>query len=257
MKGRYLIPIFAILVSVCQGQNNLANGDSNQNPYSKRIEDFIRPISQHHYSTKEDLIRSIFRVAHRKFLRNYKAYSQPEDIFSNRTYDCLSGTYFLSLVFERLHIDYKLIETNYHIFIIAQTERGEILLETTDRFGGMITDAQKIKEKILLYKEFNRSNKNFYLSSVEMYNEISPEKLLGLLYFNKAIVSFKKNELVESSFFLEQSWKIYDNARIETFTPILLKAIETRRVNLDIKEDLLLKLRTHQSASTRTWALAN
>jgi hypothetical protein len=70
------------------------------------------------------------------------------------------------------------------------------------------------------------------------------------LYFNRAVETFNKNQLMECCYYLEQAWKIYDNPRIEAFAPILLRSIEASELSHESKEKLTAILQTHlQSAA--------
>jgi hypothetical protein len=99
---------------------------------------------------------------------------------------CIAALF--SHVLERLNFRYEIIETNYHIFLIVQTSRGEVLLETTDRWGGFVTDKDAIAKRTGDYRSnqlvSNDSDKK-YQYSFKLYQAISPEKLTGLLYFNQ------------------------------------------------------------------------
>src|SRR5437016_5010875 len=46
------------------------------------------------------LVKALFDKSHQEFLKNYKAYSQIDDVFEKGNYDCLSGTYFLTRALE-------------------------------------------------------------------------------------------------------------------------------------------------------------
>ncbi|GHM99948.1 hypothetical protein WSM22_14380 [Cytophagales bacterium WSM2-2] len=198
------------------------------------------------------LVRSIFTKAHQDFLKTYRAYSQVKDIFEKGNYDCLSGTYFLTRAFDQLGIEYKIFETNYHIFLVVQTQRGEVLLESTDRVNGFITDKETIKEKIAYYQQAKASSPGteLYLSRLRMFHELRPDQLPGLLYFNRSIEAFHANDLVASCSNLEKAWEIYNNPRIEAFTPILIHTIANSTLDSDAKAKLTDLLQTHQQSAS-------
>ena len=200
-------------------------------------------------------LKQLFRRSHRKFLKSYNAYATPSDIFERGRYDCLSGTYFLSLGLDNLGIKYRMIETNYHIFLIAETSQGEVMLESTDRFNGFITGPEKIEERISSYENNTAGDTDQrYLSHVKIYHEILPPQLLGLFYFNQAVAAFHKNDLVSSSRHLESAWKIYDNLRIYEFAPILIHSILQSELDERQKANLTAVLKQHLSRSQQTLA---
>lgn len=197
------------------------------------------------------LVKSLFHKAHRDFLKEYHAYATVGDIFEQGNYDCLSGTYFLSRSLSGLGIKHRIIETNYHVFLIAETSQGEVLMESTDRYEGFVSDPRKIEERLENYRA-NRTDKasgQLYLSHIKIYHEILPVQLSGLLYFNLAVDSYHRNDLVASCQYLESAWKIYDNPRIEEFAPILTRSIVRSQLSEQQKDNLtqLLKSHVHQN----------
>lgn len=198
------------------------------------------------------LVKTLFNKAHQDFLKNYKAYSQVEDIFEKGNYDCLSGTYFLTRALDDIGLEYKIFETNYHIFLMVQTQRGEIMLESTDPINGFTTNKEAITEKIARYQQVKRSapGTQLYLSDLRMFHELRADQLPGLLYFNKAVEAFHSNDLKVSCAYLEQAWKIYDNQRIEFFTPILIQTIAASTLDKSDKEKLTNLLQTHHQSAT-------
>ncbi len=228
-------------LTVNQSEGNFSNFISSLQ--SKKIKDF-------------KLVRQLFVKAHRDFLKNYKAYSQVNDIFEKGNYDCLSGTYFLVSSLNQLGFTYKIYETNYHIFLTVNTSRGEVLLESTDRDNGLVADQNLIKERISKYQQSTTSSPGtqLYLSRFRLFHELLPSQLPGLLYFNRAVEAFNKNELSNCCLYLEQAWKIYDNPRIEAFTPILLHSIEASSLDESSKEKLTLLLRNHQQSAFHSLA---
>jgi hypothetical protein len=245
MRGPYFIFCWLIFVSSCFGQESTNYCSSlNFNYSNSDFSSFIESVKSGGGSDKK-LVRSLFAKAHSKFLKTYKAYSQINDVFEKGNFDCLSGTYFLASSLNELGLKYKIFETNYHIFLLVETRSGEVLLESTDRVNGFISNRTLIKEKIASYQETKSSQNEMYLSKLRLFHEILPSQLPGLLYFNRAVETFNKNQLGECCFYLEQAWKIYDNPRIEAFAPILIRSIETSELDDASKEKFTLTLRMH------------
>ncbi len=197
------------------------------------------------------IAKILFHKAHRRFLRNYHAYAAVNDLFELGNYDCLSGTYFLSQALTNLAVKHRIIETNYHVFLIAYTKQREVLMESTDRYGGFISDKEKIEERISQYLvNVHGSGHQLYLSNIKIYHEVLPEQLLGLMYYNLAVQSFNNNELETSCQHLKEAWTIYDNPRIEEFTPILLHAISVGKLDNEKKVQLTMILESRQHLAT-------
>src|SRR5579871_6829172 len=187
-------------------------------------------------------IRMLLRRSHRKYLKRYKAYASIDNVFESGRFDCLSGTYFLSMALKNMGIKHRIIETNYHIFLIAETARGEALIESTDREHGVVTNSDLIQEKIRSY--CSRSHSGSYLANVRIYDEVLPTQLSGLFYFNQAVESFHRKDLVASSENLKKAWMIYDNPRVDEFMPILIESIRQSKLDEDCKARLTAVLQS-------------
>jgi hypothetical protein len=243
-----LVLLFVFPISG-SGQETSSKSDLTHiyNSDQKKFSSFISSFELRKTGSDIGVLKSLFHKSHRQFLKKYKPYSQLKDIFQDGTFDCLSGTYFLSLALDHLGIKYRVIETNYHIFLIAQAKHKEVLLESTDRYFGFITNAKAIEDRIASYRQKELVAPNqLYLSGLQMLHELLPNQLPGLLYFNEAVEAFHKNDLVSCCKYLEEAWKIYDNPRIEGFTPILIHAIATSRLDEIQKEKLVGILSDHQ-----------
>jgi hypothetical protein len=204
-----------------------------------------------------NLAKILFHKAHRNFLKNYRAYATVTDIFEKGNYDCLSGTYFLSHALSNLGIKHRIIETNYHVFLIAETNRGDVLMESTDRYQGFVTDPAKIEERINTYKTngTDKINNQLYLSHIKIYREILKDQLSGLLYFNQAVESFHKNDLIASCQYLQHAWKIYNNPRIEEFAPILERSVLKSQLSEKQKINLTELLKSHEHPNLTAQAI--
>ena len=134
----------------------------------QRVQNLVDRLKTKRSKSDIHLLRKVFVETHKKFLKNYSQYADMNEIFSSGNYDCLTATSMYSIVLDRLDFDYSIIETNYHIFIVVNTSRGEVLLETTDPLNGFVTDSKMIDQRIGNYKQntvasFPANDKKFYL----------------------------------------------------------------------------------------------
>jgi hypothetical protein len=252
---RFLVLVFCglTLQTSCFAQPDSSIANSGVDQFNDSFSPLISSLKDKKKSDFK-LVKKLFNEAHKNYLKNYVAYSQLGDIFKQGNYDCLSGTYFLARVLKELKIPFKIFETNYHIFLTVQTERGEVLLESTDRINGLVRDQKTINDKIIIYQQTRSSNKELYLSKIRIFHELHSDQLPGLLYFNQAVEAFNQNDLRNCCLYLEQAWKIYDNQRIEVFAPILLHSIETSKMDMPLKEKLIGLIQAHQQSSLHTIA---
>lgn len=214
-----------------------------------KMDDFISAQKEKKQLAKSELkfLKSMVNESHKKFLKTYKSYSQFNELFESGHYDCLSGTAFFSVLLEELQFQYKIIETNYHIFLVIETKQGQILLETTDRLFGFKTDRQEIERSMNQYKEnllaSNSSNKtHYYQYRTNLFHEVNNLQLSGLLYFNQAVIAYNNHEWAACVDRLEKAKVIYNNPRLVELTEILADSIALSKLNEKVKQQLLIHL---------------
>lgn len=190
----------------------------------------------------ESFLRYAFRETHKTFLKNYKAYSQFPEIFDTGQYDCLSATSFFSLVLDAFGFEYKIIETNYHIFLIVETDLKQILLESTDMNNGFVADDRLIEEKIRGYREnkmLTSADKYYYQYDINLYQQVMPQQLTGLLYFNQAVIAFNNNDLAECALKLKKAIRIYNSPRAKELIAILVTQVAASDLEEEEKKNLI------------------
>lgn len=216
---------------------------------------FLSDIHSDQFKSDQALLHYIFKKAHKVFLREYQAYADLSEVFTTGKYDCLSGTAFFTMVLQNFDFQFSLIETNYHIFLMVHTTKGDVLLETTDKTNGFISDPDVIQQRIGIYRHNSISsnpiqNKKIYLYHFNLYNEISPEKLQGLLYFNKAIKAFNNKDWESATDWLEKAKGIYDSPRIEELAYILIQSTNANEVDDAKKQKITSRLREYLLAKS-------
>jgi hypothetical protein len=152
-----------------------------------RINRLVTKLNNHHYNTDLDKLHALFTKTHAGFLHSYVQYTGIEELAKGR-YDCLTATSLFADILSRTGYKYKIIETNSHIFIMVKTSGGDVLLETTDRMGGFISDEKSICKVISDY----RRNYSLFLT-------VDVDQLPGLLYFNQAVKAFNAAKWDECS----------------------------------------------------------
>lgn len=222
-----------------------ADGASRKVQAKEQLKKFVEPLTTSGLS-EQKLLRKTFRRLHSTLLKKYEAYSDFDEIFTTGRYDCLTATALFSQVLNQLNFSYKIIETNYHIFLLVQTANGEVLLETTDRFGGFVTDKETIAQRTSDYKNaltVDNSRRFFYRYSFNLYQNLSPEKLTGLLYFNQAVKAYNRHEWLSSAILLQKANAVYVSPRCEALGSILVKTALESSLNQKAKSDCLIHLK--------------
>ncbi|MEM9859304.1 MAG: hypothetical protein AAF843_18240, partial [Bacteroidota bacterium] len=100
------------------------------------------------FKRQEDFISFVFYKTHRKFLKRYTPYTSFRTLSKSGAYDCLSATSLYSYLFHALDIEHTIVETSYHIYIIANADNNSILLESTDPIYGYVKDKKEIQQRL-------------------------------------------------------------------------------------------------------------
>lgn len=218
----------------------------------KNFSSFLEQLDKkkHAFKQEKDLVRYIFFKTHQKFLRNFQTESSFGELLTSGKYNCLTGTALYALLFEHFDIDYSIIETNHHIFIIAKADGVDILIETTDPIEGFVDNPEKIKERLTSYRENTLPNNTRegvrYEFSFNLWEAVTLEELTGLLYFNNAVKAYNQQNLVEASMLLIKAGQYKPSPRVEEFSVLLMLSVQESALSEDEKKNLLHKLKIVQ-----------
>ena len=223
-----VIPLFG------QGQgNSVPKLMATSSPQSallveSQINNFILDLDHNKPKSDLALLKKVFHRTQKVFLKQYSSYADFSEIFNSGQYDCLTATSLFSVVLDELNFRYSIIETNYHIFLVVRTSKGEVLLETTDRFNGFVRNEKEIHQRIGTYRQgvtVDSDNQNIYHYTCDLYREVKPGQLPGLLYYNQAVKAYNAGRLEKCGELLTKAKSIYDTPRIGEFGSIFLKSV--------------------------------
>ncbi len=200
------------------------------------------------YRNEKKFLKYVFAKSHQQLLKKYTDYATFTETLNSGTYNCLTATITYSLLLNYLNIPHEVIETNYHIFIIATTKHGDVLLETTDRLNGFVENAQEIEQRINDYKSINLTltdnQKYYYQYDANLYHRVSINELIGLQYYNMAVIAYNQQELITSIKHLDEATDRYHSPRTDEFSRIIQLTIQESKLDLSAKESYLNKLRS-------------
>ena len=195
------------------------------------------------HKSERDFLQQIFTKTHQRFLKKFSAHASLDDTFNNGSYNCLSGTILFSLILNHYGIAHKVMETNYHIFILAETNQGQVLLEATDPLNGFVTTVKEIDARIRIYRQNvlqgRQQDKAYYKFKFELYNDVSIDELRGLAYYNTAVRALNEQRLEAAVQHLVKANELYASHRIEEFTQLLLLSLQQSDMLLKTKENCI------------------
>ena len=208
------------------------------------ISSFIDKLEQRKSSFKKDVdfLHYVFTNTHRKFLKRYTDYCTFDALIEKGTYNCLTGTALYALLLDHFDIDYSIVETNYHIFLIIDTTSGRVLFEATDPINGFVDSPDDIDARIKKYREIQPTITHCYRYNFSFYNQVNMEQLVGLMYYNLSVDAYNKKLLPASITYLEQAVKLYKTQRTDEFSRIIFLTLSEGPVKNFESEICLQKL---------------
>lgn len=230
-----------------------------QEPSTQRVLSFVEKLEgkRESFKREKDFLEFVFIKTHQLFLKRYADYPSFGEILNSGTYNCLTGTALYALILDHFGIDYQIIETNYHIFLMAQTEQGNILFEATDPVNGFVSDAGAIENRIEQYKENRNQKKNsgktYYLYDFDLFNEVNLDQVVGLLHYNLSISAYNEQQLTSSVIELNKAIELYQSPRIQAFSQLILLAVLDSDLDPATKEknlQIIHAIRNQQSSPT-------
>jgi hypothetical protein len=194
--------------------------------------------------SEESFLRLLFNKTHEKFLKRFDEYASFGALLNKGNYNCLSATAVYALLLHHFEIEYDIIETNYHIFILVNSHDGVILFETTDPVNGFVTDAMEIEKRIKKYKEnlIRENGKNYYRLTCTLYKHVQLAELTGLLHYNLAVQAFNAHDLEAAVDRLDKATAIYCSPRMEELTRVVLLSAVGSDMNNQFKEACVRKI---------------
>lgn len=194
------------------------------------LKQFIKPFKRmkNRYSDSF-LLERLFHKVHRKYLKQYQSYLGFYELLESGRYNCLSSTALYALLLEELEFKYRIIETDYHIFLMVETGNGEeILIESTDPRTGLVKDPVLIEERLEKIKKDvlsagSEQNGNYYDFNLQLFREISLRQLAGLQYYNKAAYLYNNRKPDEAAVAISKGRLLYQTERFDRFAELLVQ----------------------------------
>jgi hypothetical protein len=210
---------------------------------SSDVERLIKKLERKENQVSDaTFLRFLFSKTHAQFLRHFNEFASFSETLTKGKYNCLTGTALYAMLLDHFDIEYKIIETNYHIFLVATTAQGKFLFEATDPHG-FVDNEEAIEKRIRTYKE-NRmaeavADKKFYRYNFELFNEVTLDQMAGLLSYNQAVKAYNDRNLASSIFLLQNAQELYSSPRISEFSTILLLSVLEASLDKATKADYL------------------
>ncbi|MEP1781705.1 hypothetical protein [Reichenbachiella sp.] len=207
--------------------------------YESSFGEIVGKLKEKQASMKSEVgfLKYVFYTVHRKMLGEYEQYVTFSDIFKKqKKYDCVTGTAFYALILDELGIDYKVHETDYHVYLVAFSTGREYLFESTDPLNGFAWDPKEIAERrAYVNKESLRINAELAMTGLASEDvalqkatyidtTVDLRQLAGLHYYNQALRQFNNNSYREAYKMIIIAQGIYPTQRIKNASAFMFSA---------------------------------
>ncbi len=228
-------------VSMFSQVDGIDNSIPDISTFVKRLEEKENPRS----SVK--FCRVLFHKTRHEFFRHYTQYASFRETLNKGKYNCLTGTALYALLLQHFGIEFSIIETNYHIFLLASTDEGKVLFEATDPVHGFVHDPIEIEKRIDTYKQNNLQpiegdEKKYYEYTASLFNTVDLKQISGLLHYNVSIDAYNLKKFDQAISHLDKALDLYQSPRIREFSSVLLLAIIDSKLDTGLKEKYLRQI---------------
>lgn len=192
----------------------------------------IKKLEKKSTADQDYFLEFLFFKTHQSLLKKYKKGTSFNQLLASGEYDCVSASITFSILLKYFKIEHTIIETDYHVFIVINTQDQEYIYETTDPINGFVKEAQEVSDFITEFKPNNQStaiNQNMGIgelnteapASKTIYNAITLKQLSALQFFNQGLVAIHAKDYKLASIRLQQALNLYDSERINMLFQIV------------------------------------
>lgn len=221
VKSTTASTVFNILLSIDHVSSNSPEGISYQVDYQELLNNLKNKQSK--WKDDKRFLQHLFYKVHHTYLKEYKPLKSFDKLLENGTYGCLTGTIMYALFLEDLGIEYEIIESNYHIVLIATSAQKRYLFESTDPLNGFISTEKEINTYLETLKNTNtpKQQKNKYYLACRIHNKVTLTNLIGLQYYNMATVAYNHQEYPLAAYYLNKAKLYYKSPRLEELSQLM------------------------------------
>jgi hypothetical protein len=228
----------------------------------EKFESFVEQAEKKRsaFSSEKEFARYLFFKTHQKFLKHYEPNTSFGELMKTGRYNCLTGVALYAVLLDHFNIRHQVIETNYHIFIVATIDNQQVLLEATDPIAGFVDSTVEFEKRLAGYRANARQTPATkgvqYEFQFNLWETVSLEELTGLLYFNKAVEEFNQAQLENVVAYLTDAVRYRPSARLEEFSSLVIASVVGSELSLTAKQNLLVRLREVRKQSVQ-WMAAS
>jgi hypothetical protein len=169
----------------------------------KNIEKYCEYLRKYDNLSPKARVKKVFSDIKKKYLRTYYLHSFFPDLFQQKTYNCVTGTALIAIIFEELDIPISIVKVPNHVYLIAYPKSLKIGVESTKSKGGIYQWNDYSKKLAVGYLLLigKTSENEIQLQGVDyilkkyfyVKKNLTFENLIGIHYFNYALFKSRIN----------------------------------------------------------------
>ncbi|ALD20855.1 hypothetical protein AM218_05985 [Hymenobacter sp. DG25A] len=164
-------------------------------------------------------VRTIFELAHQQFLTKYEDKATFDQTIEGGVYNCVSASALYALIFEHYQIPYAIKLKPTHVYVVADPQGGNIVVEGTDPKGGYFLPDARFKKA---YVEFLTEHKlvsqaevtklgteEIFKQKFQADKSIQLPQLISLQYYNQGVTALVEEDGERAYRALQKAEKLF------------------------------------------------
>lgn len=210
--------------------------DADKRSSSEDWEKLISTLEEKRAKRKkeEKFLRDIFEETRKVYLKKQVDVSTLNETIRSGAYNCVSGTALFGQLLDYFGFDFRIIETQSHVFLETSCAGKPIIMESTRPAQGLIVGEKRVKAFRSIFENGNSSDpsgrttvgaaSHFYTAGY--MNTIHLKQLAGLQYYNDALLHLKNENLLKAKAQIDKAALLYPSDRILEFQGVLQECIK-------------------------------
>lgn len=188
-----------------------------------KIKSFEEELKLKKFETKKEAkkIKMIFDLTHDSFLEKYEDIVNFEKIFSEKIFNCVSGSSLYALILQSFNIPYVIKESPTHVYIVVNPDHAHIVLESTlpnigfidksDHYVKGIVDELVTLKQIKKEEVENNGYRKVYNAFFFSEETIPLKALASIQYSNEAIGLIEEEKYKEALNSIYKAQVLYES----------------------------------------------
>jgi hypothetical protein len=185
----------------------------------------LKKLNRKHKTSNAYFLKHLFYKTHQVFLKEYRKHSEFRKLLETGKYDCLSGSITYAILLETFGYNFEVIETDYHVFVVANIDGKKYILESTDPIEGFMEKEKDVKDYLAEYTP-NSTAESLIMHNREIGSSTEPaperkifravnmKQLSGLQYYNNGIAAINERDYTDAIKQLRRAYMLYPSDRV-------------------------------------------